>query len=846
MKFIFTYLLLFTSFILSAADISQQQAELVAKTQFKLMNNLSDRNTVQTKLIYSLDYDKTNGSKGTAFYVFTTSGSKGFVIVAGDDKVKPILGYSKDNTFEVNNMHQEYFKFMLIYRNGIAQIANDPAIQATPYIAAKWNTLLNDQVIPTGTRSGVGPLTTTTWSQRPYYNELCPGNNAPTGCVQTAICQIMNFWQHPYRGTGSYSFNHNTYGTLSANFSATTYDWANMPSSLSGSSDSTEVNAIATLMYHVGVAMEANYSEDGTGAFTHRSRTVLPAYFGYKDQIQQYSRSFLPGQSWANKLKDELDAGRVVLHSGFCPDPNAGHAFVVDGYDTTGKYSYNWGWGGSYNGFYETDNLNPGSTYTWNSGQKIFTNIEPDLPDFDLEMDGIISVTPSPIEFEQPFSVTTAVRNNGTNNYTGSFKMVFFDDNDNAVGEIDTIIDTVVNSNGTVSLTFASSGLAITPDVYYLGVYFQEANGQWSLVPENVTANNPIIAEITSTNSLGLIANSVITVNPNPIQEKDSLTVTFEVLNTDPSAFNGVISIDLHDLNGDWITEVGSINAIIGAGGTESVTINSDSLGQLPGSYKLVIWHKQTGSNWEIIQEGTFPNSLDVDIVGLAFAGALTDSYEYNDTSTSAYELPLTFNNNLAVTNTSGANIHVGSDIDYYKVHLDPFYTYLVYARVYDSYNDGGRGPFTNDMMFNYYFRNDEGDYYDDEEMPSIIASNISLNGEDFFFEVLPFYPDDINNNVGSYQIEIEVIRQGVTTGLDENAASQVLVYPNPANNAINIVHDGYDQISLVNINGQVIQSSSTTQNITNMDLSAVSAGVYFIQLRNNNNVVNKRIEVIK
>ena len=130
--------------------------------------------------------------------------------------------------------------------------------------------------------------------------------------------------------------------------------------------------------------------------------------------------------------------------------------------------------------------------------------------------------------------------------------------------------------------------------------------------------------------------------------------------------------------------------------------------------------------------------------------------------------------------------------------------------------------------------------------MPSIIASNISLNGEDFFFEVLPFYPDDINNNVGSYQIEIEVIRQGVTTGLDENAASQVLVYPNPANNAINIVHDGYDQISLVNINGQVIQSSSTTQNITNMDLSAVSAGVYFIQLRNNNNVVNKRIEVIK
>lgn len=846
MKLIFTTLLVILSFFLGAADVSQQQAELVAKTQFKLMNNLSNRNNVQTQLIYSLDYDKVNGTKGTAFYVFTTTGNKGFVIVAGDDKVKPILGYSKDNSFEVTNMHREYFKFMLIYRNGIAQIANDANIQATPYITAKWNTLINDQVIPSGIRAGVGPLTTTTWSQRPYYNDQCPGNNAPTGCVQTAICQILKFWEHPYRGTGSYSFNHNTYGTLSANFSATTYDWANMPTSLSGSSDSNQVNAVATLMYHVGVAMEANYSEDGTGAFTHRSRTVLPDFFGYKDQIQQHSKSIMSDQAWANKLKTELDAGRLVLHSGFCPDPNAGHAFVVDGYDTTGKFSYNWGWGGSYNGFYEANNLNPGSTYTWNSGQKIFTGIEPELPDFDLEMGGIISVTPSIIEFEQPFSVSTTIANNGGNSYAGSFKMVFYDDNDNIVGEIDTVIDTTISGSGSVVLNFASNGLAITPDVYYLGVYFQEANGQWSLVPETVSANNPILAEITSTNSLGLIADSYITVNPDPIQEKDSLTVTFDVLNTDAATFNGVISIDLHDLNGDWITEVGSVNAIIASGGTESVTINSDSLGQLPGTYKLIIWHKQTGSSWEIIQEGTFPNSLDVDIVGLAFAGTLTDSYEFNDTSTSAYELPLTFNNNLAVTNTVDANTHVGSDVDYYKVHLDPYYNYLVYARVYDSYNDGGRGPFTNDMMFNYYFRNDEGAYYDDEEMPSIIASNISLTGEDFYFEVLPFYPDDINNNVGSYQIEIEVIRQGVTTGLEENLSNQVLVYPNPANTTINIIHEGYDQISLMNMSGQVVNTFTTTQSNSTVDLSNIPSGVYFIQLQNDQEIVNKRIEVIK
>jgi hypothetical protein len=849
MKKLYLFLAIILSFShIFSGSVSESDALLVAKTQFKLVAHLPSINDVDGQLAYSMDYHKADNSLVKAFYVFNMNNESGFVIVAGDDKITPIIAYSDEGAFNGNDLPEGVNKLMMMYRNQIANIANDVNILAHPSITSKWDAYINDRVVISSSRStNVGPLTTTKWSQSPYYNKDCPGVDAPTGCVQTAITQVMKYWNHPVQGKGNYSFNHNVYGTLSANFGSTTYDWANMPIKLNSSSDTTEVNAVAKLMYHVGVAMDADYSEDGTGAYTQRCKIILPQFFGYKTGIKTVARSWHSATSWKGKMQTELDAGRVIVHEGFCPDPSAGHAFVVDGYDTTGKFHFNWGWSGSYNGFFETDSLSPGGTYTWNQGQKIFTHIEP-LPSVaDIKLASNVVVNPAIINFNDTFNVAVSIANFGTSVYNGSYRVSLFDENDNNVGNVDTVFTQSINVGDSIHLNFPSSGLAITPGVYKLGVYGDEANtGQWKLIDEH-NYTNPIDITITATNNLGLVANNNIIVNPNPMKQYDSVNVNFEILNSDVVTFNGTISIDLHNLNGDWVKEISSASANILSGASQSFSFHKDSIEDMPGSYQLVIWHKPTGSsNWEIIEEGTYPNSIDVDIVGLSFTGDLADQYESNDTIINSYNLPLTYTNDYAKISTVGANIHVRDDKDYYKVHLDPNYTYLVYGRMYDNYNDGGYGPFTNDMMFNYYFRTDEGAYYDDQEMPSIVVNNVNPLGEDFYFEILSFYPDLINNNIGTYKFEIEVIRQGATTGIEENVNPEVVIYPNPASQSLNILHEGYTSIAIVNIAGKVIKSFKTTDVTSSVDVSDISQGSYFVRLQGENNTVVKKIEVVK
>ena len=292
-----------------------------------------------------------------------------------------------------------------------------------------------------------------------------------------------------------------------------------MPNSLSGATQ-TEKEAVATLMYHIGVSLDMNYSPGSSGAFSRLVPDALKDYFSYDNGAQFIKRSYYSLTAWKNKIKTELDLARVVYHSGFCANPQAGHAFVMDGYDTDDKFHLNWGWGGYADGYFEVNNLNPGSTYTFNDTQSAIIKIKPLVNNVDVRMFGDITVSTTINPFNGPFNVVADIANYGNITYSGSVKASLFDLNDVFVGNVELLTNINIASNDYASLTFSSAGMSVPPGNYKLGIYVQNtANSTWMLAAAD-GFTNPLGVSINGSNPQGLLSNGNILVNPDPI-EKD-------------------------------------------------------------------------------------------------------------------------------------------------------------------------------------------------------------------------------------------------------------------------------------------------------------------------------------
>lgn len=285
-----------------------------------------------------------------AFYVFGFKNG-GFVIVSADDEAEPIIGYSLENRAVSNIDNPVVLARFDEYALGISRAKTSKSGR----YKEEWAKALKGNFEGSKMSS---QLLQTTWNQNPYYNNLCPVLTY-TGCVATAMSQIMKYHNWPTTGCGWHKYQHPDYGPLTAQFDTTTYNWDKMPNALSGSSTSTEVNAVATLCYHAGVAVEMQYSTTGSGAYSGDVLYALTNYFRYdSDSIEFFSyeagkKIFYQNDSvtWYNAIKNEIDNNRPIFYAG--QGDEGGHAWVCDGYDeTTQKIHMNWGWGGSYNGFF--------------------------------------------------------------------------------------------------------------------------------------------------------------------------------------------------------------------------------------------------------------------------------------------------------------------------------------------------------------------------------------------------------------------------------------------------------------------------------------------------------------
>ena len=308
-------------------------------------------------------------SDKAAYYVFNAS--RGYVIVAGDDRAPAVLGYSDQGTFDEQDV-PEAMQYLL--EGYAAQIeALDEGAKAAPLLT---------------TGSAISPLVTSAWSQNAPYNVMMPfvnGKHTPAGCVATAMAQVMNYWKWPSRPTMTIpEYTTSTLGITRPALEPVDFGWDLMQDSYLYS-DSTNAAglAAATLTLYCGQALEMNYNEGGSGANTTRLPIVMSTYFGYKASAHCLSRENYTTQEWADAIYSELSAGRPVVFSG--RKSTGGHSFICDGYDGNGLFHINWGWNGQSNGYFLLNVLNPdiqgtgsaSGAYGYILSQAIVVGIEP-------------------------------------------------------------------------------------------------------------------------------------------------------------------------------------------------------------------------------------------------------------------------------------------------------------------------------------------------------------------------------------------------------------------------------------------------------------------------------------
>lgn len=327
------------------------------------------------------------------FYIFT--GEQGFVIISADDCVMPVLGYSYEGSFPAGAIPEHVIGWLRSYDQNI-QALEEARVETPEEIKEAWALLRNEGVLPQRDSKSVDPLIATQWGQRAPYNDLCPSGTV-TGCVATSMAQIMKYWEFPNRGTGSYSYYHYTLGNLSANFGATVYDWDNMPKMGYSSSPESVKLALSTLMYHCGVSVDMVYGTEVSGSSPVLVPNALSTYFGYASTVTYYAQDEFTNQGWLSLLKGELDAARPILYSGDSNDGEAGHAFVCDGYSNQNYFHFNWGWNGSYDGFFAIGALTPGSNL------------------FSYNNDAVIGIQPSSYQLSAPTNLAAHVGDEGVN-----------------------------------------------------------------------------------------------------------------------------------------------------------------------------------------------------------------------------------------------------------------------------------------------------------------------------------------------------------------------------------------------------------------------------------------------
>ena len=817
-----------------ANSINDSVAKVVALSflNYKAVNPIGNIEKGGISLFYTA-----NGTQNY-FYVFNIYGNKGFVIVAADDNALPILGYSFENAFETSRLNLSVADWLEGYKVQIQYIIENN-IPQTEVIKVKWQELLNCSTIikpNNGSRSleqigakpqnrtggYVNPLIQTLWDQNPgnsisgtnyvsgKYNDKCPydvncltsNKRCVTGCVATAMAQVLKYWNYPSKGIGSHSYNNSNYGTLSASFGTTTYDWVNMPNYLTSTSTTTQTSAISTLIYHCGVSVDMNYTNQESSAWVvPQENSVCAAnalinYFGYTS-IQGIQRKNYSDAYWLYILENELNNSRPIIYDG--SGTGGGHCFVADGYDINDYIHFNWGWSGYQNGYFQVNALNPGGVGTgggsggYNNYQSAIIDIVPTSPQVNnVKMWSTTSPSSQSISYGSITSVSASLKNFSNYAFNGDICAAAFDDSLNFIDYVKVLNNQTLAASSSANFTFTdSNSLSLTPGNYSIYLFYRSTGGQWTFVGDTTylvifNYNNTATLTVTNNNTPALYA--PLTVLSSMVQGKID-TVTYNVYNNGSNIYKGYYYAALYNLDGS-LAQVFS-NHYIDTSNSSALPVGNhytsnrlfhDTIKVNPGTYLLAaVTVPYQASYSYILGAGAYSNPIKVIVQA---APLLPDVYEVNDSVGQSYLLAIpTYIGDSANFNTQGSNIHSSSDQDFYKITLPTGYRYNVKLTLNNANYSGNGNIYTVPTVLSYSL--DSVTWY--TTFDSIININNVYGAKKLFVHISPQF----EGQTGTYLLEVSVKRTpyyyvtgNLLTPLLKNIRKATVVYSGSDNSS--------------------------------------------------------------
>lgn len=875
-KLITSLLMMVFGFSLFAAPVSLETVQKIAVNYYK--------HFVQTKSDYSVAGIITMQKNGINTFYIVRFNAGGFVLVSADDAVIPVLGYSDEGNFDAVNMPVACKEWLNGYSTQINRIV-DAGIDNTQTLQ-QWNKVLHGQFA--SEKLTVNPLCSTLWDQSPYYNNLCPGGSV-TGCVATAMAQIMKKWNYPTTGVGSHTYTDATYGVQTVNFGTTTYAWASMPTQLSGSSTNAQKTAVATLMYHCGVSVNMQYSPSGSGAYSQDIPDALINYFAYQNTAEIKFLANYSSTNWSNMLKGELDAGRPVLYSG--DDGTSGHAFVYDGYNSSSQFHFNWGWSGTDNGYYAIGSLNT-SGGNWNGNNSAVIRITPPLngPIADFLASTTTpavggSVTFTDYSTNSPTTWNWTFEGGTPSTYTGQtppailysaagvYQVTLKVTNTN--GSDTKIRSQYIHVGGTPSMWIKQNSGFAKPSRGISQIWIVNPNIVWAAAYNGVSTTNPI-QEFTKTVNGGTTwtPGTITFTNSNEygIANIDAFSDQIAYACMFPSLANGGYIVKTTDGGTTWALQS---SANFASSWADFVYFFDASNGVCVGDptttpFKFMIYTTSNGgTNWTQVTTLPGPTTGETAIVNQF------DTYGNNIWfGTSAGRVYRSTDKGLT---WASSNTGLGTTVGITPVFKDASTGLAfgvnssthVYAGMKKTTNGGANwSAFTPTGFFVQYpnldFIPGSTNCWVNVASGEGIGSSYSKNDASAFLNIdtgsvqytcVTMY--DMNTgwaggyNTNAYDGGIYKWQNLITVGIDEQKAnnSDIHIYPNPTNGLVNVEFSIFASekadINVYNLLGEKIYSEEfdpSFNNLLQLDLSHNEPGIYLINVRTGNDFVTKRV----
>ncbi len=829
-------------------ETARRLGQSFAASNFEFSRQSSDLNLVYTAF----------SDRGEACYYVFNIGDTGFVIIAGDDHYRPVIGYSEEGIFDPDDMAPALVDYLDGVRQGVMEAAAAPAAQ--PAVAADWAMLekTGRMVSRHGGREDEY-LVETKWNQNYPYNYFCPegaggpGGHCYAGCVATAAAQLMRYWSHPIQGQGSHTYypeDHPEYGPLTANFGETTYDWANMPNSISSSSPIEQIEAVALLIYHAGVSVDMNYRPSSSGAVTGLLCQTMPAYFFYTDQMANLYREEYTHEEYMQLIIKAIDMNWPMVHRG------GGHAYVLDGYNDNDMVHFNWGWSGSSDGWFNIDEHGyaEGESVIYNYVPAEIYAATPNMPT-DLNVvpstDGTLSAA---LTWKNPMITLTnqnlaaidqiVVERNG--------QVVYTEDNPTPGAEMSIVDETVpyydvfdyavyAVVNGQRGASAVAEKVLVSPtcnwNIIMQSSAFQGWNGGYVIL---YSGTGKEICRLTTTNSSPQSVEFAVpvgqvsfgwsrprnNVNNVTIIIKDSENNTMYTYQGNTSGLTEGIILEANNGCGNELNVQAPYN-LRAATEAGDATLTWEMSGDEPEYGYLVYRDEQRiamvvggESRMYVDEDLTAGHCYTVTALGL---GGETE--HSNETCASAGDC-------------MGA-----SDFDYEYVG-ENYKIKLSWTR-----------PEVSAGLSGYYLYRkfgEEGTYEKIKQLgasATVYTDNTANVQGDYYYRLYAYYggidctsaPASLKDDPTKFYLKVYYS----PTEVDENQASALKLYPNPAQQSLSLEAEGMTHMEVYDVLGQLVYQQETESNNLTLNVSDWTEGLYFVKVQTQSGWFIRRVSIV-